>query len=237
MERFREIDALRGIAIVMMVVFHFMFDLDYFGIYPAELYGGLWLVFQRATITLFLLLVGVSMHMSYSHMKDKRFMGVYKKFSWRSLKLFAVALVITAGTYVYLNGNGFVAFGIIHFISLAVLLGAFFVSFYELNIILGVVAIALGYVVDSITINSPLLLPLGIKYPGFTSVDYVPLFPWFGLVLIGIALGKYFYPNGERRMKVPKLPEQLAFLGRNSLVIYLIHQPILIGILSLFFKV
>jgi uncharacterized membrane protein len=80
------------------------------------------------------------------------------------------------------------------------------------------------------------LLPLGIHPPTFWSVDYEPIFPWLGIVLIGMGLGEYLYPEGLRSFTLPQIPEMvvrpLAFLGRHSLIIYLIHQPIIILIIA-----
>ena len=150
-----------------------------------------------------------------------------------------------AGTWIFLNGNGFVAFGIINLISVAVILSAFFITFYYLNLVLGVAVIAIGFFIDKIDLSwlpqwlLPLLLPLGVIPSGYYSVDFVPIFPYFGIVLIGLFLGKYFYPEGKRKFKIGDeingnqnwFSSKLIFLGQNSLIIYLIHQPILIGLL------
>lgn len=81
------------------------------------------------------------------------------------------------------------------------------------------------------------LLPFGIYPAGFTSVDYTPLFPWFGVVLIGIGIGNFLYTGGVRQFAVPRLPDlfsaPLAFLGRHSLLIYLVHQPVIIILLGM----
>ena len=78
--------------------------------------------------------------------------------------------------------------------------------------------------------------PLGIHPASFWSVDYEPLFPWMGCVLIGMGLGEYLYHDGLRQFVVPDIPgiivQPLAFLGRHSLLIYLIHQPIIILLLA-----
>ena len=86
------------------------------------------------------------------------------------------------------------------------------------------------------TISPLLQLPLGLHTVSFWSVDYTPLFPWFGVVLIGIGLGSIMYPGGgTRRFSVPEIPSRwkdiLTFPGRHSLLIYLVHQPVIILIL------
>lgn len=115
-ERFGEIDALRGMAIVLMIIFHFFFDLDFLGFLKIGLYEGGWLVFQRITISLFLLLVGVSLYLSYSKMQNRDIWTVLKKFGKRSVVLFIVALGITLATGIAIP-KGLVLFGVIHFIA------------------------------------------------------------------------------------------------------------------------
>ena len=67
-------------------------------------------------------------------------------------------------------------------------------------------------------------------------MDYEPIFPWFGVVLIGMGLGEFLYPEGVRSFTLPQIPEivvrPLAFLGRHSLIIYLVHQPIIILVIA-----
>ena len=230
MKRYGEVDNLRGIAIVMMVVFHFFWDLDFLGILENTMYEGGWLVFQRITISLFILLVGISLYISYSKMKDNDTMAIVKKYGRRSLTLFAIALLISLATWLAVP-DGFVVFGIIHFIALSILIALLFLRFYYLNFLLGVLLLAQGMWLPLEDVNTPWLLWLGFTYPGFYSVDYVPLIPWFGLVLIGLFLGKTFYRKRTPVRQRDLLP-WLSWLGRHSLIIYLIHQPILLGLLT-----
>jgi uncharacterized membrane protein len=87
------------------------------------------------------------------------------------------------------------------------------------------------------TTGPAFLLPLGIMPLGFASVDYTPLFPWLGVVLVGLGLGSVLYAGGVRQFRIPPVPDRvvapLTFLGRHSLVIYLIHQPVIILLLGL----
>ncbi|MBI5036914.1 DUF1624 domain-containing protein [Candidatus Micrarchaeota archaeon] len=220
-----EIDAFRGAAMVLMVVFHFFFDLNYLGLASFSLYDGPLLLLQRATAFLFLSLVGVSLVLA-------RTGGVTL---WRNVKramfLAAVALFITLATWVYPH-NGFIVFGVIHLIAVSVLLGFFFVRFSALlNLLFGSLAFALGFLVSSVPVSFPWLVWLGFKFPGFYTLDFYPLLPWFGLVLFGIAFGKTFYAERKSLLQpVPSL-KPLAFLGRHALALYLIHQPVLFGLL------
>jgi uncharacterized membrane protein len=117
----------------------------------------------------------------------------------------------------------------------SVIISTFFFPLKKYNIGLGFIFIAVGFFFSTIT--GPIwLLFLGIHPATFSSVDYEPLFPWFGMVLIGMGLGDYFYNGNIRKFPVPRVPgslmRALTFPGRHSLVIYLIHQPIIILLLG-----
>ncbi len=228
--RFWELDAVRGIAVAMMILFHLLFDLNYFGFAEIELYEGGFLLFQRSIAFLFLTIVGISLSIS----NDKHNSSTY--FILRGLKLAAVAALITVTTFIYPN-NGFIVFGIIHLIVLSVLLAPVYIRHTQMNLVIGILLLVAGIVAPLPQISEPWLLWLGVKFPGFSSLDYYPLYPWFGLVLLGTYLGKKLYaPHGKRLFNFTK-PDSMAieaceWLGRNALAIYLVHQPILIALLS-----
>jgi uncharacterized membrane protein len=233
--RFPEIDAARGIAILMMIVFHTVFDISFFQIAHVNVSTGFWRWFAMATASLFLLLVGTSLVISHARSAaDLSGFALIKKFLYRGAGIFALGLLVTLVTWLYLH-EGFVIFGILHLIGVSVMLSPFFFRFGKYNIILGVLCIAAGFFIGSI--RGPVwLLPLGIIPASFGSVDYTPLIPWFGAVLGGMGMGEFLYSGGIRRFSMPHLPElpvQLcAFLGRHSLVIYLVHQPVIILLLA-----
>ena len=234
--RFREIDAARGIAILMMIVFHTVFDISFFQIARVNVSTGFWRWFAMATAALFLLLVGISLVVSHARSAaDLSGFALTKKFLYRGAGIFALGLLVTLVTWLYLH-EGFVIFGILHLIGVSVMLSPFFFRFRKYNILLGTLCIAAVFFIG--TFQGPVwLLPLGIVPSLFTSVDYTPLIPWFGAVLAGMGTGEFLYSGGIRRFSMPHLPElpaQLcAFLGRHSLVIYLVHQPVIILLLAM----
>ncbi len=233
--RLREIDLFRGIAILMMVVFHTVFDISFFGIAPINVSTGFWHYFAYATASLFLLIVGISLIISNARARKKYSgLSLALKFVYRGAFIFALGLLVTLGTWLYL-GEGFVIFGILHLIGISILFSPFFFQFRTWNLLLGLVCIAIGLIV--IGINGPLyLLPLGIHPSGFASVDYTPLFPWFGVVLTGMGIGEFLYTGGERKFTVSPISDlitsPLSFLGQHSLLIYLVHQPIIVVLLA-----
>jgi len=233
--RYGEIDLVRSIAILMMVLFHTVYDLSFFSIFPVNVSSGFWQYFALTTASLFLLVVGISLTLSRARAAST--ISKYQlalKFVYRGAGIFLLGLLITLCTWLYL-GEGFIVFGILHLIGISVIISPLFFPLKKFAIITGLLCITIGWFFTTIT--GPLwLLPLGIHQATFWSVDYEPIFPWFGVVLIGMGLGEYLYPEGVRRFALPSLPQAaiqlLAFPGRHSLIIYLVHQPIIILLLA-----
>ncbi|MEN6553411.1 MAG: heparan-alpha-glucosaminide N-acetyltransferase [Methanobacterium sp.] len=241
-KRFWEVDSLRGLAIVMMVVFHFIFDLNYFGIYSFNMYSGFLWWFARVTASIFIFLVGVSLSLSYARTTlssncptEKE---LFLKYLKRGLKIFSYGLLITAATYIFI-GDGFIVFGILHFIGMAIILEYVFIKRKYLNLFLGLAFIVAGIILMSFRFDFYSLLWLGFTPNNFYTVDYFPLLPWLGVVSFGIFLGNTLYEKYVRQFELPDLSNNLvvkvsSFLGKHSLLIYLIHQPIIIILLLLF---
>ncbi len=211
-DRYWEIDFLRGIAVILMIGFHFLFDLHLFNLTDFRVPNE----FAYLIATMFLLLVGISYNISYSRGHDGKY---YLK---RGLKIFSWGLIITGITWIAFPEN-VIVFGILHLIGISVILVYPLMEYKHLNLVLGSISIALGVVFYS-SIQSL------IHFPTF---DYFPLLPWIGVVLIGLWLGKILYPDGERRFNIPEgynsFIKGFCLLGRNSLLIYLVHQPVLVA--------
>ncbi|HEX7444986.1 MAG TPA: heparan-alpha-glucosaminide N-acetyltransferase [Methanothrix sp.] len=238
MDRFWEVDFLRGWAIVMMVLFHMVFDLNYFGIRQIDVNSGFWFYLARFTALLFLLLVGVSLTLSHSR---AQLLGQEDRFRLRLMKrslwIFGLAMGVTLVTYFFIR-EGFIVFGVLHLISVSLLLAYPFLRLNGANFIFGLLFILVGLSLQSLSVDFPWLLWLGLAPWDFRSVDYFPLLPWFGVILVGAAFGDLFYRGYRRRVPLPDLTgsslvKGLEFLGRNSLAIYLAHQPVIIGLMYL----
>ena len=230
---------MRGVAILMMIGYHVSYDLDYFGAYNLNVHSGFWLYFARATATIFLLLVGISLTLSFSRATNlqKTEKKLYLKYLKRGLKIFSWGLVITLTTWIILRA-GFIVFGILHLIGISIILAYPALKLRFSNLVLGIMFIALGIFSNKVTVGFPWLLWLGLVPARFYSIDYFPLLPWFGVVLIGIFLGNSLYPQYMRNFSLHDLSTSsfiqfLCFLGRHSLLIYLVHQPLLITSLHL----
>ncbi|HIK01656.1 TPA: DUF1624 domain-containing protein [archaeon] len=228
-DRLWEIDALRGIAITAMIAFHFLFDLNYFGSLGWKIGQGGWWIFARSIALTFILLVGISLTLSYN--RNRRSLEHYTR---RGLKIFSWGLLITAVTWIFLE-EGTIYFGILHFIGLSVILAYPFLARRKSAFVVGLLALFAGIIMMETRVQTYSLLWLGIAPANFYTFDYFPLFPWFGYVLFGIFIGNSFYKKGKRHYRLPdfskmKVIKFLSFLGRNSLLLYLIHQPISIAL-------
>lgn len=235
-ERFPEIDLARGLAIAMMVVYHALFDLAFTGVAMIPVTTGFWKGFQLATATLFLGIAGTSLSLSAARagarLGKKAF---FLKYLERGIGLLAAGMVVTVVTLIVVPGAP-VLFGILHCIGISILLSPLFFRFRRYLPFAGVAVILLGVLV--FPVEGPfLLLPLGVYPPGFSSLDWVPLFPWMGVVMLGIALGDALYPGGKRGFRVPstirEVPRGALWPGRHSLLLYFLHQPVLICLLAI----
>ncbi len=229
--RYLSVDALRGVAIVLMVVFHFCFDLAYFGLADFDFYrDAFWLNFRTFILSMFLGLVGVSLVLATRNGLDR------KRYLKRLMLLVLCALAVSLATW-WMFGARFVFFGVLHFIAVASVLGLLFLRFDWTNLLLGIGLI--GFAANS---TFSWFDQAGWRWIGLmthkpATEDYVPLLPWFGVVLIGMFTGKRllrlaWIQSLERSLRDNRPVRILAFSGRRSLWIYLAHQPLLIGLLS-----
>ncbi|HOV82362.1 MAG TPA: heparan-alpha-glucosaminide N-acetyltransferase [Methanothrix sp.] len=236
--RFWEVDLLRGTAVVSMVLYHLAFDLNYFQIYRIDVASGPALAAARITLSLFLLLAGLSLTLSRSRSRlSGQKSGYLLHLAERALFILLLAMGISVVTYHFL-GECFIAFGALHLIAISLLFAYPFLGMGRNNFIFGMLIIVAGLYLPALSVGHPWLLWLGLSPPGYCSVDYTPVVPWFGVVLIGAALGDLLYPGFQRKIRLPDWESfapvrVLAMLGRHSLAVYLIHQPALIALLYL----
>jgi uncharacterized membrane protein len=227
------IDQARGAALLAMAVYHFAWDLEFFG-YVAQgtVAGGGWRLFARAIAFSFLFLVGVSLVLAHDG-------GIrWHAFSQRMLRVVAAALLITAATYIVFP-DAFIFFGILHHIALASLLGLGFLRLPFLVLVIAILfSLAAPHFLRNDLFGHPVLWWIGLSPANPHSNDYVPLFPWFAAVLTGILAARLARQRGLlERMASLSLPDGAGVLrlaGQHSLAFYLLHQPVLIGSLWLF---
>jgi uncharacterized membrane protein len=225
------LDVARGLAIVAMVVFHVAWDLYYFGYYAVDVTQAPgWVVFQKSILTSFLLLVGMGLVLGHGG-------GIRWRAFWRRWAFLVVAaLLTTAGTY-WMFPDYFVFFGVLHAIALFSLLALPLLRLrWWVTAAVGVVVIAANFAWNDVAFEQRSLAWIGFWPTSPPTSDVVPVFPWFGVVLLGVALMRLVAagPVGRRlqswRSDVP-VARGIAWLGRWSLPFYLLHQPVIIGAL------
>jgi uncharacterized membrane protein len=229
--RIRAIDAMRGTAICMMIVYHAAFDLNWFHIISADFnHDRFWLASRDLIVSSFLLLVGVSLVLAHRA-------GISPKRFWRRIALVgACALLVTVGSYVTFPKT-FITFGILHCIVVSSILGWPLVRYPRAALIVGIVVIIVGAAIGVRLFDLPWLNWVGLMTFRPATEDYVPLLPWFGVVLVGISIGSWLI---ERRLPALRQisrasPGWLTWLGRHSLLVYMIHQPIMVGVLRVLY--
>ncbi len=235
--RYLVVDVLRGVAIVLMIVYHFTFDLNFFGVLSIDFYRDpFWLGFRALIVTLFLGLVGVSLHLGTRH-------GIHWRRFLRRLGLIAgSAALVSLGSYLIFP-QSMIVFGILHFIAVASVLGLLMIRFYWANLVLGVVLVAAGLWLQHPLFDHPALHWIGLMTHKPVTEDYVPVLPWFGVVLLGLFLGKTLFRDLHRTSEEGPQPawmrwhsdhpvvRALALGGRHSLLIYMVHQPLFFALL------
>lgn len=229
--RIAVVDALRGAAIVAMIAYHFAFDLRWFDVTRADFeHDPFWLTARALIVTSFLALVGISLVLA-----DRAGMtsGAFVR---RIGMIAACALAASIGSY-FAFPRTWIHFGILHCIVVASLLAWPLRRHPRLAFALGAIVIVAG-----LAISHPAFDRRAGSWLGFTTFkppteDYVPLFPWAGVVFAGIAAGHAWARNGFAAIAgIARAPRLLQWLGRHSLAVYMVHQPLLIGTLWLLLK-
>lgn len=223
------VDAWRGTALLFMVAYHFCFDLNYFGFARFDFQRDIvWLTLRALILSQFLLVVGVSLHLATARGLD------INRHARRLLVLVLSAGAVSAASYLVFPASG-IFFGVLHFIAVASLLGLLFVRFHTLNAVLGIAWILFGLLYRDAWFDQPWANWVGLMTRKPFTEDYVPLFPWFGVVLLGLFLGKSVAGRGWPAAWRPRgwWGRMLTRAGRHSLAIYMLHQPVLLGVLYL----
>ena len=232
------VDLARGVALMAMVVFHFAYDLSYFGLIDTDVPGEPgWRWFARIIAGSFLTLVGISLVLATQG-------GLNRAAFLKRLAMVAgAALIVTVATR-FAMPQAYIFFGILHHVALASVLGLAFIRAPVIVLIVAALfCFALPVLVhhpalDAAWLDTPWLAFLGLSPIAVRSADFVPVFPWFGCVLGGMALaravlGRAKLPGWTLWNPDDRLARLLRWCGRRSLAFYLIHQPVLIGAILL----
>lgn len=225
--RLAGIDAARGAAVVAMVLYHLCWDLDHFGWLRLDLFTApAWLAARAAILSSFLFLAGVSLVLTARAGFDAR------RFRRRWLVLAVAAAAITMVSLAVFPASP-ILFGVLHHLAVGSLLGLGFLRLpAAATLVAGAVVLALPGWAALPLFDPPWLSWIGMAAHDPDANDYVPLVPWFGVMLVGIALGKLWDAKGWARPQGGGWSAApLVWLGRHSLAVYLIHQPVLFAAL------
>ena len=225
--RYVFVDVWRGLAIIGVVIYHFGWDLNFFGFIPASLmFSTPVTVFARALAGSFMFLAGVSLVLAHSRQTR------WRKFLRRLAKLVAAATAISVVTY-FLFPEGFIYFGILHAIALASLLGLPFLRLpIGLVFLASLAMLAAPLLFETSSFDTRVLAWIGFAADPPMANDFVPVFPWFGVTLAGIACTRLFLAKQRMRDAMPHTAGSavirgLTWVGQQTLPIYLLHQPLL----------
>ncbi|MBX2809935.1 MAG: DUF1624 domain-containing protein [Cellvibrionaceae bacterium] len=216
------VDALRGIAIVLMIIFHFCYDLRYFGWVNWQVPNGhYWWPFRYIILSLFIFTLGISLHLAHAQRIQ------WRKFSLRMGQLALSAAAVSLMS-LFLFRDTWIYFGILHFLCFASILSLPLLNKPRLSVLLGL-CILLLYHLDILNNQWPFN---SIRHwlPTHTE-DYVPLFPWLAVSYLGLGCAQYLsLTTIERHLAAP--PRLLIWLGQRGLRVYLLHQPLLFAVLG-----
>lgn len=235
-QRFDRLDALRGLAVVWMAVFHFCFDLNQKGLLspPQQFLSDPFWTWQRtAIVSMFLLCAGMGQAVALQACQP------WSRFWRRWGQVAGCALLVSAGS-AWMFPHSWIHFGVLHGLAVMILLlRVCWPLLRKLGALglagIGVLALALPQWVAVAALNGRWGNWTGLVTRLPVTQDYVPVFPWLGVMLWGLALGLYLQRQQPQAWAgpLPHWAQALAVLGRWSLSFYMLHQPILIGVIAL----
>lgn len=212
---------------VAMIAYHACFDLRWFGYARWDFeHDARWIAARSAILGTFMLLAGVSLVLAQRR-PDAR-----AAFVRHVMQVAAAALLVTAASFVAFPAT-FIRFGVLHAIAVSLLLARPLVDAPRTALLAGVVVVVAGVAFSNPAFDRDPLGFVGFMTHRPATEDYVPLFPWTGVLLVGIAAGHALAPRLDRLAPLARLPRVLATMGRHGLLVYLLHQPVLVALLWL----
>jgi uncharacterized membrane protein len=223
--RFDRLDALRGAAIVWMAVFHLCFDLNHFRLIRQNFYVDPFWTWQRVCIvTLFMFCAGLGQAVALAQGQG------WPRFWRRWWQIAGCALLVSAGSALMFP-RSWISFGVLHGFALMLVLARWAAPLRGGLWLLGLAAIVLPQLVQHPFFDTRATNWVGLVTHKPVTEDYAPVLPWLGIMLWGLAAGRWVLANRRDWLAGP-LPAPLrpiALLGRWSLSFYMVHQPVLIG--------
>jgi uncharacterized membrane protein len=223
--RYEKIDILRAVAVIAMILFHFqytLFHIFWIQFFEADLF---WEIVWKSSAILFMGLAGVSFSLAESKYKE----SLFSKYAWYSLEICGLALLVSVGSFFFIN-QMYIIFGILHYFSLAFLLLLLFRKLRYWNLWIALILLVLPHIF-SFESDTMRYFVFWFTRSDFNSLDYYPLIPYFGYTLIGYTIGLFLQAKNLLRFFTLKkkgiLSRTAIYIGQHSLAIYVIHLPFL----------
>ncbi len=237
--RFFLLDVTRGVSVLAMICYHFYWDLGYFGFIDLRtVMQGVGLLAAQIIGVSFIMIAGISGRiLTFS----KNFKA---KFFTRIVRLIILSAIISLATF-FVDKNNFIFFGILHFLTVCSIISLILVNVRKSYLLFLFFMVVGSISVSSITFDLPTVLSwLGFnKTPPITN-DFYPLFPWLTFYLLGFWVGQIIMSRQSRFLGNisfkyslnNKIFTFLEYVGKNSLIIYIFHQPILFSLFLMFIQ-
>jgi len=220
-KRIWEVDALRFIAIILMLIYHLVFDLKEYLNVDVNYEEFHWYIIGISSAIIFMFISGVSSGLSKNPIK-------------RGVQVLACGMLVTLVSFIFFK-DMYIRFGILHFLGVCMIISPALRKMDNLTLLLiGLACVITGIYIENITINIPYLLLLGFKYRGFHSFDYYPLIPYLSVYILGILVFRNYYKERKSIFKKELYSNFIRKISEKSLFIYLIHQPIYYALILLY---
>ena len=227
--RYPVIDCIRGFAIIAMIAYHFGFDLNMQGYILLDInHNSNWQVARSLILGTFLFVAGFSMALATNQNIKRRLI--------RLVRIAACAVLVSIGSY-FMFPDSWIFFGVLHFVLVGTIICWLVMPYQKLLLILAMSLLTVGILYQSPIFNSPFLQWLGMMTYKPITEDYVPVLPWLGLMLIGARMGQLALTKSKLWLfdyKLSSILLPVQWLGQHSLIVYMLHQPILLGALDIF---
>jgi uncharacterized membrane protein len=240
-KRFWELDAIRGCLVILMAAYHSFYTANYIGLSLIDPFSGIIGISPIFIASGFLLVSGAALRIQAMRLEASGAPKRVAPFLRRALAIGLAALAVTVVTFIAVRAEYFVAFGVLHCIALSGIIAIPLLKRPRLALVLGVLAAVPGFIFLKDAGFDPSwskwLFWLGFRPANYFPVDFVPLLPWAGMVFIGVFVGSLFFDEKGKRRYAWNFPgtgwvsRALCFIGRHSLFIYVVHIPIIMGIL------
>jgi len=250
--RFYEIDFIKGIAVILMVIFHIFYLCKHMNIKSYDPESPLLYFMAKLAHTTFIICMGINLTLcKQKSKKNKKTNKEYhKSIIYRCMTYLVLSFMISYISYLAFGKNLFIKFGIIHFMTLGVFITSIFADKPKISILTSIIIIIINVLIESKKIsfynfNKYIGFITGLNI-NFNSLDYFPLIPWIAISLFGVIIGNTLYTNYNRNYKELKkisnkienysILKKISTFGKNSLLIYLFHFPLIYLILYFYKK-